>query len=163
MRARLIRALDSFRQGKLRMNASNVRSGKAHRNHADILAVLHFTFGVFHAFALFLMLLFSGGALLSSGGRAWENDLVSEGIIGSLIAFPFVVAFPLLAAYCLSNKRAWAKVFVALSATVALLLSTFVAYAGFIDRGDLGVVIYVAPCLATGVYSFWFVYRKVAV
>ena len=145
------------------MNASNIRSRKTPINHAEPLAALHLIYAVFHGFALSLILLLSGGALLSGGGRAWGNEIVRDGIMGSLIASLFLIALPLFAAYSLSKKRAWAKALVAISAAVALLFSALVAYIGLVDRSESGVVIYVAPCLAIGVYSFWFVCWKAAV
>jgi hypothetical protein len=122
----------------------------------DSLAGVLALYAILHAILTVPYCLMASVFLIETGGRAWENDMVSDGILGGLIGVPLFVGLPCVAARSLWKRRPWAKALVIATVVPAFLFGVSFVRAGFIESIPL-ILAFAFPHLAFGVYSLWFV------
>ena len=144
------------------MDESALKTTKPPQKPSDLVGFVFLAFCAFGLLVLLPMLYFSLGPLITTRGRAWEYDPVSELFIASLVVFALLVVSPMVAAYSLLRKRRWAKATMTVSAIASLLVGVLIVISA-VSMAWYESIILAAPCFALSVYAFWAMYRKSAV
>lgn len=131
------------------------------RQHSQILAALYILYGIFHGFALCLMLII-GFVFLGRISNFSDAQSLQLGIF-SLATFS-----SLPAGYGLVKRRSWATTAVKIASGAMLMIGIYTFTFLLLNQSQFDIAfasiyfIYCLICVALGAYSIWFLYYKPA-